>query len=232
MTKADSPLIEAVRNGLRRLADPDRAPKMQAYMKSTMPYRGVPSAGVKAVCQEAFAGHRLASFEAWKATAMRLWREAQYREERYAAISLSGARFYRQHQTPRALPMYEEIITSGAWWDYVDEVAARRIGPMLLTHAAIVRPMMLAWSTAPDMWQRRTSIICQVVAREKTDLDLLYACIEPNLAERDFFIRKAIGWSLRAYAWIDANEIAAFVDNLGDRLSGLSRREALKNIHT
>jgi 3-methyladenine DNA glycosylase AlkD len=205
---------------------------MQAYMKSAMPYRGVPSAGVDAVCREAFASHRLATFETWEATALRLWREAKYREERYAAITLTGARYYRQHQSPRALPMYEEIITTGAWWDYVDEVAARRIGPMLLSHGAVIRPLMLAWSTSPDTWKRRTSIICQVVAREKTDLDLLYACIQPNLAEREFFIRKAIGWSLRAYAWIDPDEIAAFVDRQGDRLSGLSRREALKNIHT
>ena len=203
---------------------------MQAYMKSTMPYRGVPSAGVTVVCREAFSSHRLGSFESWEATSLALWREAEYREERYAAIALTGARFYRQHQSPRALPMYEEMITTGAWWDYVDEVAARRVGPMLLTHGAVIRPLMLAWSTSADLWKRRTSIICQVVAREKTDLELLYACIEPNLPEREFFIRKAIGWALRAYAWIDADEIAAYVARKGDQLSGLSRRQALKNI--
>jgi 3-methyladenine DNA glycosylase AlkD len=224
-------LIDAVRDGLRRNADPVRAPRMQAYMKSAMPYRGVSSAGVKAVCREVFAGHRLPSFEAWEATVLALWRDAEYREERYAAISLTGARYYRGHQTPSAMPLYEELVTTGAWWDYVDDVAAHRIGPMLLTHGALVRPLMLSWSTAPDMWKRRTSIICQVVARERTDLRLLYACIEPNLEAKDFFIRKAIGWSLRAYAWIDPDEIAAFVARQGDRLSGLSRREALKNIH-
>jgi 3-methyladenine DNA glycosylase AlkD len=177
-----------------------------------------------------FASLRLGSFEAWEATALALWREAEYREERYAAIALTGARYYREHQRPLAVPMYEEMITTGAWWDYVDEVAARRIGPMLLTQGPLMRPQVLSWSTSPDMWKRRTSIICQVVARKKTDLDLLYACIEPNLADSEFFIRKAIGWSLRAYAWIDPGEISAFVDRQGDRLSGLSRREALKNV--
>jgi 3-methyladenine DNA glycosylase AlkD len=230
MAAADRALLEAVRDGLRRLGDPVKAPRMQSYMKSTMPYRGVPSAGVKAVCREVFASHRLGSFESWKATAVALWREAEYREERYAAIALTGARPYREHQHPRAVPMYEEMITTGAWWDYVDEVAARRIGPMLLTHGPVIRPLVLSWITSEDMWKRRTSIICQVVAREKTDLSLLYACIEPNLSDREFFIRKAIGWSLRAYAWIDPGEISAFVDRQGDRLSGLSRREALKNI--
>jgi 3-methyladenine DNA glycosylase AlkD len=227
---ADRSLVEGVRDGIRRLADPIKAARMQAYMKSTMPYRGVPSAGVKAVCREVFTAHRLESFETWKTTALTLWREARYREERYCAISLTGARPYRRHQAPEAMPMYEEMITTGAWWDYVDEVAARRVGPMLLTHGAVIRPLMLSWSRSPDMWKRRTSIICQVVARDQTDLELLYACIEPNLSEREFFIRKAIGWSLRAYAWIDPDEIAAFVNRQGDRLSGLSRREALKNI--
>ena len=64
----------------------------------------------------------------------------------------------------------------------------------------------------------------------ETDLKLLYANIEPNLQDRDFFIRKAIGWALRAYAWTDPREVARYVREHEDRLSGLSRREALKNI--
>ena len=230
MAGADRALIDDVRSRLQARADPERAPGMQAYMKSSMPYFGVPSAGVKAVCAEVFAAHPLASFHAWRATALRLWRGATRREERYVAIALTGARAYRRHQVPGALPAYEEMITTGAWWDYVDEVAVRRIGPMLLTHREVVRPLMLEWSVSSDMWKRRTSIICQVVARSETDLELLYACIEPNLGDREFFIRKAIGWSLRAYAWIDPREIAAYVDRNHDLLSGLSRREALKNI--
>src|SRR5258708_22337618 len=101
---------------------------------------------------------------------------------------------------------------------------------MLLSHPAVLRPLLLGWCSAADMWLRRTSIICQVVAHDRTDVDLLYACIEPNLGDHDFFIRKAIGWSLRAYAWSDPAEVAAYVNRTGHRLSGLSRREALKNI--
>ncbi len=61
-----------------------------------------------------------------------------------------------------------------------------------------MRGTMLAWSRAPDLWRRRGSIICQITFEQATDLDLLYACIEPNLGDRDFFIRKAIGWALRS----------------------------------
>ena len=230
MAGADRALIADVRRGLRARADPARAPAMRAYMKSSMPYLGVRSAGIDAVSKEVFALHPLPSVMAWRATVLELWSQATHREERYVAIALTGAPAYRKYQAPAALPMYERIVTEGAWWDYVDEVAVRRVGPMLLTHRDQVRPRVLRWSTSPEMWKRRTSIICQVVAHGRTDLDLLYACIEPNLADRDFFIRKAIGWSLRAYAWTDPQEIAAYVDRNADRLSGLSRREALKNL--
>ncbi len=89
---------------------------------------------------------------------------------------------------------------------------------------------MLVWSRCDSMWKRRASILCQLGFKDKTDLDLLYACIEPNLAEREFFIRKAIGWALRQYAWTDPHEIVRYVARQGERLSPLSRREALKNV--
>jgi len=90
--------------------------------------------------------------------------------------------------------------------------------------------MMRAWSRDPNLWKRRVSIICQISFKRDTDLELLYASIKPNLADRDFFIRKAIGWALRAYAWTDPKEVARYVREHEAELSGLSRREALKNI--
>lgn len=226
----DRALLAAVRQGLAGAADPERARHQQAYMKSEMPYRGVPSAGVAAVCRRAFDAHPLEGFDLWRDTCQELWRGASHREERYAAVALTGHRRYRAHQVPAALPLYEEMIVTGAWWDYVDEVAVHRIGPMLLTHNDTVGQLLLEWSTVPDMWRRRTSIIAQVMAKRNLDTELLTACIEPNLDDREFFIRKAIGWALRAYAWIDPDWVRIYVAANEARLSGLSRREALKNI--
>jgi 3-methyladenine DNA glycosylase AlkD len=90
--------------------------------------------------------------------------------------------------------------------------------------------MMLAWSKSDDMWKRRTSIICQLGFKKNTDLDLLYACIEPSLDSKEFFLRKGIGWALRQYAWTDPAEVKRYVRRHKDRLSSLSQREALKNI--
>ena len=89
--------------------------------------------------------------------------------------------------------------------------------------------MMRNWSTDTDKWKRRVSITCQLGLKCNTDLDLLYANIEPNLADRDFFIRKAIGWALRSHAWTDPGMVTAFVE-AHPGLSPLSRREALKHV--
>ena len=100
----------------------------------------------------------------------------------------------------------------------------------LRDNPAPMKKKMLAWSKSANIWKRRTSIICQLGFKEQTDLDLLYACIEPSLDSKEFFLRKAIGWALRQYAWTDPTEIKRYVCKNRLRLSNLSVREALKNV--
>lgn len=226
---ADRALIEAVRAGLAAAADPDRAVPMQAYMKSATPFFGVPSPEQRRICTAAFAAHRLQGFEAWRDTALALWREATRREERYAALDLAARRTYAKHLTRAALPMLEEFVVTGAWWDLVDATAPL-VGEVLRGDRAWMTDEMRRWSTDEVLWKRRVSIICQLKFRADTDLDLLYACIEANADDRDFFIRKAIGWALRQYAWTDPDEVTRYVRAHAARLSPLSKREALKNV--
>jgi 3-methyladenine DNA glycosylase AlkD len=226
---ADDQLVEAIRTGLAELADPAKAPAMQAYMKSAMPFRGVAKPGRSVLLKRVLADHILPDRVTYSATVLALWRTAEFREERYAAIDLSGHRAYRQWQDHDLIPMYEEMIVSGAWWDYVDELAIRRIGPILRADRGRITPIMLAWAAEPDLWRRRTAIICQVGAKEETDTDLLTRAIEPAVAEPEFFLRKGIGWALRDYARTAPGWVRSFVDG-HPGLSGLSRREALKHI--
>jgi 3-methyladenine DNA glycosylase AlkD len=229
VSDAPTPLATSLRSALAAAGDPERAPGMQAYMKSQMPYRGIKSADLRAISRRVFAEHPLASCEEWQAAILELWRGARFREERYAALELLGHRRHRECRTPAVLPMYEELITTGAWWDYVD-ATAHHVGDLLRSYPKQMRPVMRAWSQDENLWKRRVSIICQISLKRDTDLELLYANIEPNLADRSFWIRKAIGWSLRAYAWTNPKEIERYVAANETRLSGLSRREALKNI--
>jgi 3-methyladenine DNA glycosylase AlkD len=230
MPSKSGSLLAQVRGELRRLGDPRRAAGQQAYMKSAMPYHGVSTPLLRAACKKIFSGIALPSRAAWRDEVLALWRGAKFREERYVAIGLSGHKLARPFQTPAAIPLYEEIIVTGAWWDYVDSVASQRVGPILRDYPAPMKRKMLAWSKSDDMWKRRTSIICQLGFREQTDLGLLYACIEPSIDSKEFFLRKAIGWALRQYAWTDPAEVKRYARKNRDRLSGLSHREALKNV--
>jgi len=222
-------LVVAVRSRLAAAGDARKAPEMQRYMKSELPFRGVASPERKALAKELFAAHPLPSAAALRTAALALWREAGYREERYLAIDLTGHRAYRAWQTPALLPLYEEMIVTGAWWDYVDEIANRRVGPLLRDFTAELTPVMYAWARDEDLWKRRTSIICQLSFKEATDTALLTAAIEANTGDRDFFIRKGIGWALRQFARTEPGWVRAFVDQHPD-LSPLSVREAVKHL--
>lgn len=223
-------MLLELRQALQRAGDPAKAPAMQAYMKSTMAYHGVPMPLLRKICKELFAAVRFANATAWRRQVLDLWRNALFREERYAALHLAGHPLARPFQKPAALKTYEELIVTGAWWDYVDDVAAHRIGPILRNHPTPIGARMLSWSKSNNLWKRRSAIICQLEFEEATDLDLLYACIEPSLGSREFFLQKAIGWALRQYAWTDGAEVKRYVRANRDRLSPLSRREALKNL--
>ncbi len=227
---ANRELISAVRSELATHADSTRAAKTQAYMKTEMPCLGVTVPLQREIVARAAESFPVESFTDWRGTVLELWRGAVYREERGCAGFLAGQRRYREFQTIAALPLYEELIVRGAWWDLVDEIATHRLGPLLLSYPAEMRRKMLDWSRDRSLWKRRSSIICQMTLKKKTDLELLYACIEPNLSDGDFFIRKAIGWALRGLAHSNPDEVVRYVRKNESRLSPLSKREALKNI--
>ena len=220
-------LVGTITAELREAADPARAPQMQAYMKSAMPYLGVPLPVTRRIARSAAARYPPADVADLLASATTLWRTATYREQRYAAAELTGLRLAAGRL--ELLPLYREMIVTGAWWDHVDGIS-ERIGALLLAHRPDMEPVIRGWSTDPDHWLRRSSIISQLALKERTDVTLLTDVIVPNLADREFFIRKAIGWALRQYARTDPNWVRAFVIDHQAELSPLSRREAMKHL--
>lgn len=223
-------LLEAVTAALTAVADPSRAPAMQRYMKSTMPFLGVPQPVLRRVLKPVWAAHPLASAADWRREVRALWQAATYREHRYAAIDLTELRAHRGYQDLDALPLYQALITTGAWWDLVDPLAGHRLRFLLERHGAPVRAAMLEWSRGEDLWLRRAAILCQLGRKSQTDLELLYAVIEPALPSREFFLRKAIGWALRDLARAEPDEVRRYVAAHEAQLSGLSKREALKHL--
>ena len=223
-------LLTKLRKALRKAANPAKAAAMQAYMKSAMPYHGVQTPLFRQVCREVFSEVSFDDASQWREQVLALWRNARFREERYAALFLSSDKRAREFQTPAAVKVYEEFITTGAWWDYVDTIASNSLGPILNNYPTPMRRKMLAWSECDNLWKRRSSIICQLGFKAQTDLELLYACIEPSLESREFFLQKAIGWALRQYARTNPTEVRRYVQLYESRLSALSRREAMKHL--
>ena len=222
-------LADDVRRALADAGDPVRAAQQQAYMKSAMPYRGLSSAELKALLRPHLTVYEPQDRVAWEATVRDLWDHATHREEWYAALAVARHRSARGWMDPDSMPLWRHLVVTGAWWDVVDETATHPVRDTLLGHREAVTPVIDAWSVDDDLWLRRTAVICQVGAADRVDRDLLLRVVEANLDDRTFWLRKAIGWALRDHARTDPEWVWALVDRLGDRLSGLSRREATKH---
>jgi len=221
------PLIDWVRRELAARADADRARGQRAYMKSAMPFYGVPLPEVRRVVRRAVAACPPASADEMLAVARRMWDEAGRREERYAALAVCRDSRHGAFQSIACLPTYRHFVETGVWWDVVDETA-HLVEAVLVSEPAIVTPVMRDWAVDEHMWLRRVAILCQLGRRDATDTALLTDVIEPNLADREFFIRKAAGWALRQYARTDADWVRRFLDT--HEMSGLTRREASKHL--
>jgi 3-methyladenine DNA glycosylase AlkD len=222
-----STLVDGIRSALRAAARPELAAQMQAYMKSAMPFLGVRVPEVRRLTRAVAAAHPFADRAELEADVRTLWDEAGSREERYAATALCDTRAARALRSPELLPLHRELIVDGAWWDHVDELT-HRVGELLAGWPEQIAPQLRQWAVADDRWLRRVAIICQLGAKTGTDRELLTAAVEANAGDRDFFVRKAIGWALRDFARTDPDWVRRFV--AAHELSPLSRREALKHL--
>ena len=150
--------VGAVRRGLALAGDPERAVQQQAYMKSAMPYRGLSAAELKVLLRPLLVEHRFADRAQWEASARQLWDQATHREERYAAIALLRHPAYASWVDVDLLPLLEHLVRTGAWWDFVDEIASHLVGQVLLDERVATTPVMGAWAVDEHLWVRRTAI--------------------------------------------------------------------------
>ncbi len=227
---ASRPLIDALHAALRAVCEPERAAGQRRYMKSAMPFLGVRVPVMRRTARAVFNQRPPGSAEAWRATILALWREAAYREQRYAAIELAVHRPFLPWLTMDAVPMLDEIVVDGAWWDYVDRLAPAGLGQLLVSHPQPMGALMRAWARDANIWRRRAALLCQLGRKEDTDPALLHDCLEASFGHDEFFVRKAMGWALRSYARTDPAEVRRYVASHEASLSKLTRREALKNV--
>ncbi|MBD2759690.1 DNA alkylation repair protein [Yimella sp. cx-573] len=224
-------LVAAVRAALVDAGDPERAAAQQKYMKSSMPYYGISASALRALLKQPLSEHRLADVAEWQRAIRMLWDEGSHREHWYAALAVARHRYYKVWRTDlKSLPLYEHLVRTGRWWDVCDETASHLIAPLLDAHRGTIEPVMRQWSRDPELWIRRVAVQSQLSLKADTDPALLGELIVPNLDDTTFWMRKAIGWSLREYSKVDPEWVRDFVAEHEARLSGLSRREALRLI--
>ncbi|MEZ4231185.1 MAG: DNA alkylation repair protein [Polyangiaceae bacterium] len=236
MALSGPPWVESIRAGLAAHADPDAAEPMRAYMRSRLPFLGIQAKQRRSVVvrlrpaidtqAELYAGVRALWYGRSRGP------QQVYREERYVAMELLTDRRYQALRDARTLELYEELIVDGAWWDFVDHLAKNGVGELLQRFPVEIKERLLEWATDADLWKRRSAILSQLAFGQATDVELLEAVIRPNLDDSDFFLKKAIGWALRQYGWVEPEYVERYVARHASELSSLSRREALKSLDT
>lgn len=216
-----------VQTALAEQANPEKAVGKHGYMKTDMAFYGVQKPGRTPIVRHLVESFAPSSRVDYENLVLALWR-LPHREEKYIAQGVAVK--HRQFMVPASLPLYRRFVVEGAWWDFVDEASTHMIRELVLGHSAKVWPKIDTWIADNDMWLRRSAIICQIGAKDDTDPDRLFSFCEQRAFEKEFFIRKAIGWALREYAKTDGEAVASFVTEHREELSGLSYREATKHI--
>ena len=150
--------------------------------------------------------------------------ENPYRELQYVALD------YLQSQknllTPADLPKLKNLAQSKSWWDTIDHLD-EIVGDLVFRFPEC-KVTMLAWSKDSDIWLQRLAIDHQLLRKEETDTALLEQILLNNLGQTEFFINKAIGWSLRDYSKTNPQWVAEFIDKNRDKIAMLSIREGSK----
>ena len=231
-----SPLVQALRESFAAHADAARAAPMQAYMKSAMPFHGIPTPLRRRLTADAVQAHPAADTAALARDMLALWQGATHREQRYAAVELP--RTGRRH--PKLvhlslLPLTQQLIAEGAWWDLVDDLSGNLLPRLIERDPATVHATLRRWAQGDDLWLRRAAILAQRNVRPALfDARLLYATILPSVGTSpvaaEFFIRKGIGWALRERSYDVPDEVRAFCREYASQLAPLTVREALKAI--
>ena len=206
-------------------ANPAQAAPMKKYMRDQFDYLGIKSPQFKALMKEFIAANGLPPINELDAILLDLWALPQ-REFQYAATSLLGR---LEKQLPaKSIKTIEHLIVTKSWWDTVDTISGGTLGVHFKRYPDVQKKYLAKWRTSDNFWLRRACLLFQLNYKTETDFALLCEIILENLGSKEFFINKAIGWSLRQYARTDPMAVKKFVK--ATPLHPLSRREAMKHL--
>jgi len=206
---------------LEKNRNAEQAIKMSAYMKNKFVFLGIPKPKLMEILKPYIKEGKKHEPD-WKFVNI-CWKK-DYREAQYAAIEYLDSLI--KLLTGDDLPNLKKLIVTKSWWETADSIDAI-VGKIILNYKKSEKEM-LKWSKDEDIWVRRVSIDFQLQYREKTNQKLFEQIIVNNFGTDEFFINKAIGWSLREYSKTNKKWVKNFITKYKDQLHKLSIREASK----
>ena len=217
--------VARLRAAFEPAADPVRAAGTSAYLRNQFPFLGLVTAERRRLAAGVLGALPPPSEPELAAVARALWREPE-REFQH-----TGCDYLRAHVAvagPSLVDVVRKLVVTKSWWDTVDTLAAHTTGPLVRRHPELVA-VMDSWAGDANLWLARTAILHQLGYKSATDAERLFRYCRRRAADREFFLRKAIGWALRQYAAVAPEAVEDFVRST-PQLSALSVREAMKGV--
>jgi len=215
----------ALKDLFEKNADPSQATPMKKHMRGQFEYLGIKTPQNKSIMKEFISKHGLPLIEDLDAILRDLWTLPE-REFQYVGLGLLDK---SEKKLPaKFITRIEYLIVTKSWWDTVDAIASHTVGTHFRRFLDVREKYLSKWRASKNIWLRRTAILLQLNYKKETDFELLCDIIHENLDSKEFFINKAIGWSLRQYARVDPKAVKKFVNSTS--LHPLSRREAMKHL--
>lgn len=220
--------VRDLSRALRAAGDPARAVGARAYLKSSLEFWGVAVPDLRRVSKGWLADHPGLDHDDLVALVRALWGRSVH-ELRIVGIELLRERL--DLLGPADVPLVEDLLRRSGSWAYVDALAPKVMGPLFVRHPELSR-ILDRWVGDPDFWIRRAALLALLdpLRRGGGDWDRFVAYADRLLDEREFFIRKAIGWILREVGKRDPGRVRRFLAPRRDRVSGLTWREATKHM--
>jgi len=219
-------LADLLTEELRAVATPGRAVQEKRYLKSDLEFLGASFWETQRLVKAFVKGAAPLTHDSLVALVEALWAQPVH-ERRAAAVEL--LELHPRQLGPADVPLLERLLRESRTWALVDGLAANVVGGILVASPAEVAPVLDRWSSDPDFWIRRSSLLAELRShKEGADLAPFLRRAEAMLDEKEFFIRKAIGWVLREAGKRRPVEVAAWLAPRTHRASGVTMREAVR----
>ena len=214
-------MIDKIRRLLEENSDAEQAEKMASYMQNRFAFAGIPKPKLNDLIKPYLKETSKQPLD-WNFV-FELW-NTDFREAQYTALEY--LKKHRRQVVPADIDNLKQLILQKSWWDTVDTIDSF-VGDLVLKDGSL-KETMLQWAVADNIWLHRVAIDFQQEYKLKTDEDLLERIILCNLGSDEFFINKAIGWSLRDYSKVRPEWVRDFLERYGEKMASLSRKEASK----